>query len=473
MIPPASASLRPTVLALLSAVGLTAAACSSGGGTTAATSSSAGTSSSASGAGGAAGAGGSGGGDAVPPLDPAACDGVPGSEGADPALAAAAAAQWSPAYVPPSSGSFVQDKGFFLATLLQRDAGAAAAIAADPALQALGADRDARLRAAPAMCGADAACYAGALAWSDADRGAAADALAAALTAASTLSPFAHDALRASGRFSLHADLDDAALVRAAFADLATALDTTLAVESTALGGAPLGDAVTAVAAAHPAPFVFFEPLVAVTLAALAADGRDEAARDEPLAQGENAKALARIPTIDWATYPFTAILVPGLGPTDLSVALSSGGQARVDLAAQRFARGLAPLIALSGGHVHPDRTPYAEALEMKKYLLATYAVPEDAVLVDPHARHTTTNLRNVSRLLLRYGVPADRALLVTTDLGQSLYLGYWHGTFGPRCTDELGYLPWRALVPLSQNDACMIPVALSLHADGRDALDP
>jgi hypothetical protein len=468
---PASGSRRRPSLAWLSTAGLiVAAACSSSESPTTTTSSSASSSASSTGAGGSAGGGG---GASLPPLDPAACDGVPGSEGADPAVAAAAAAQWSPAYVPPSSGSIVQDKAFFLATLLQLDPAAAAAIAGDPTLQAQGADRDARLRAAPALCGGDVACYTDALAWTDVDATSAADALAAALTSAGALAAFAHDALRASGRFSLHADLDDGALVKAAFVDLATALDATLGTEAAALGGAKLGDAVTSVASAHPAPFAFFEPLVGVTLAALAADGRDEAARYEPLALGENAKALARIPTLAWASYPFTAILVPGLGPSVAGVALSPGGQARVDLAAQRFAAGLAPLIALSGGHVHPDRTPYSEAIEMKKYLLATYNVPEDAVLVDPHARHTTTNLRNVSRLLLRAGVPADRALLVTSDFGQSLYLGYWHGTFGPRCEDELGYRPWRALVPISPNDACLIPVAVSLHADGRDALDP
>jgi len=89
------------------------------------------------------------------------------------------------------------------------------------------------------------------------------------------------------------------------------------------------------------------------------------------------------------------------------------------------------------------------------------------------HARHTTTNLRNASRLLYRYGVPTDRPLLVTSDFGQSLYIGHWHGMFGPRCQDELGYLPWRSLVPLSQYDTCMRPAAVSLHADGRDPLDP
>lgn len=181
----------------------------------------------------------------------------------------------------------------------------------------------------------------------------------------------------------------------------------------------------------------------------------------------------ARVPSIDWAKFPFTVILVPGYGPEEPDVVLSPSGQARADLAAQRFAAGIAPLIVLSGGHVHPDRTLYSEAIEMKKYLRSAHSVPEEAILVDPHARHTTTNLRNVSRLLYRGGVPTDRPLLVTSDFGQSLYIGYWKGMFGPRCKSELGYLPWRSLVPISKYDACMVPVAVSLHADGRDPLDP
>ncbi|MEP7121942.1 MAG: YdcF family protein [Byssovorax sp.] len=421
---------------------------------------------------GAGGSGGGGtGGESIPPLDPAACP-ITADSGEDPAIAAAAEAQWSPAWKAPKSASVEQDKAFFLATMLGANATLLADLSADMALSATGMDRDQRLRGAPAKCVADVACLRGELAWTDAEAASTAEALRARLVLSGTLAQLAKD-LRASGRFGLHATLDDSALVKAAFVDLTTALAATFDAEAAALGGAKLATVVKAVADAHPAPFVFFEPLVAVDLAALTADLRDEASRYEPLDQGENAAALAHIPSIDWAKFPFTAILVPGYGPDDPGVALSPSGQARADLAAARFNAGIAPLIVLSGGHVHPDRTPYSEAIEMKKYLHTLRGVPEQAMLVDPHARHTTTNLRNASRLLYRGGVPTDRPLLVTSDFGQSLYIGHWHGTFGPRCTDELGYLPWRSLVPLSDNDACMRPVAVSLHADGRDPLDP
>ena len=97
--------------------------------------------------------------------------------------------------------------------------------------------------------------------------------------------------------------------------------------------------------------------------------------------------------------------------------------------------------------------------------------VPEDAIFVDPYARHTTTNLRNAIRVLARAGVPLDRPLLVTSDLFQTAYIrstGY-----ADRCRDELGYVPYSAIAEVSREDSCFAPLALSLHADARDPLDP
>jgi uncharacterized SAM-binding protein YcdF (DUF218 family) len=41
----------------------------------------------------------------------------------------------------------------------------------------------------------------------------------------------------------------------------------------------------------------------------------------------------------------------------------------------------------------------------MKHDLIARLGIPAAAILVDPHARHTTTNMRNAARLLYRYGM--------------------------------------------------------------------
>jgi hypothetical protein len=374
---------------------------------------------------------------------------------------------YSPTFSPRSSGDVERDKAFYLTTVLDAAPGLRAAILADPTLGPIAADREARLRGAPAKCGTTVACYADALRWSDTDVAAVAQALP---KVATTL---AKDELRPSGAFMLRASLADDAMTSAAWQDTAAALDATYDNYAAALDGATLQTVVTSAAKA-PSPMAFFEPILRVDLAALVAQQRDEATRYEPLTT-TNAAALGVIKTMkpaDWAGYPYTVILVPGLGPTDLSTPISAGGQQRCDMAAARFAAHFAPFIMVSGGHVHPDRTPYSEAIQMRKYLEEKYGIPEAAILVDPHARHTTTNLRNASRELYRYGIPTDRVVLVTSDLYQSAYMAYWDGDFGPRNVKELGYMPWRALAPLSPTDTCLLPSAVSLEL-GSDPLDP
>ena len=372
-----------------------------------------------------------------------------------------------------TSGSAIEDKSFYVLTLLDAVADARAAVSTWPALATLAAEHAQMMQSAVRDCNGDAACWGEAVTWSDADIDRAGAALVA-LHGASKPIQAAAMSLRRSGAAQLHASLTDAPLLQAAWVDAAHALNqgweehvAGLATDTVArlLSGA----AVTA--AGRP----FFSPLVQLVLGGLAADGRDEAARYEPLAAGENAAALARIPCIDFSQYRFAAIVVPGQGPSDLNHPLDPNGQIRADQAAARLAAGLAPLIVLSGGHVHPDRTPYSEAIEMKQYLMATYAIPEAAILVDPHARHTTTNLRNVARLLYRYGVPVDRPSLVTTDQFQAFYIAAAGATqvFGKRCLDELGYFPYRGVTQLDLLDDCWVPSANSLYADARDLLDP
>lgn len=373
------------------------------------------------------------------------------------------------AYPLAHSSSYEEDKAFYVLALFDTLPDARAAVVADPTLSALAAARAQALSAASQSCGGDATCLGAAAKWSDADIATAGSALAA----LPALAPLSAD-LRKSGTAMLHADGTDAALLSAAWQDAARALDQGWDDYLTPL---PDADRATALGPALGAPATapFYKPLLDVVLAGLLANQRDEATRYEPLADGENKAALARLPSIDFSKAPFSAVVVPGLGPTDLDHPLSPGGQVRADQAAARFAAGLAPLIVLSGGHVHPDRTPYSEALEMKKYLMETYSIPEDAILVDPHARHTTTNLRNVARLFYRFGIPVDQPALITTDLGQTLYIAAASDTavFGKRCLTELGYKPWRSLENLDTLDNCWVPAAASLAEDARDLLDP
>ena len=97
--------------------------------------------------------------------------------------------------------------------------------------------------------------------------------------------------------------------------------------------------------------------------------------------------------------------------------------------------------------------------------------IPEDAILIDPHARHTTTNLRNAARLMYRYGIPFDRKALVTTDPTQSR--GIQSPAFVTRCNTELGYMPVRVIGRINLFDLEFLPLKDALQADPQDPLDP
>lgn len=216
-------------------------------------------------------------------------------------------------------------------------------------------------------------------------------------------------------------------------------------------------------------------PLSTLVVSLLTEAGRDEAVRYEPLATGDNLLPIAELSHVDFGAFPFSSIVVPGKGPSVDGQALDPLGVTRCEQAAARFRAGLAPFIITSGGHVHPDRTPYSEAIEMRRYLVDVLGIPAARILVDPYARHTTTNLRNVARQIYRYGLPTDQPALVTTDIGQTVYMSLASdtGVYGKRCNDELGYQPYRSLVQLGPNDLCWLPRVTSLHQAPSDLLDP
>jgi hypothetical protein len=107
----------------------------------------------------------------------------------------------------------------------------------------------------------------------------------------------------------------------------------------------------------------------------------------------------------------------------------------------------------------------------MKRALIRDFGVGPEAILIEPHARHTTTNMRNAARLLYRYGAPFEKSALVTTDPNQSAYIE--GAPFAKRCLDELGYLPYKLGKRLSAFDLEWLPQVVSLQADARDPLDP
>jgi len=204
--------------------------------------------------------------------------------------------------------------------------------------------------------------------------------------------------------------------------------------------------------------------------ALLIAANSDEAFRYDPLVEGLNRAAHDALSASERNDWPFVAILVPGQGPTSPDEPISPLSIQRADLAAARWQAGLAPVLLLSGGHVHPDRTPYAEALEMRNYLISQYGIPESAILVDPYARHTTTNLRNAARILWSLPVDHKRPILVTSDVFQSAYIAFG---IVERSQRSLGYVPWQTMVYLGDNDSCAILTPESLRLDPTDVLDP
>ena len=213
------------------------------------------------------------------------------------------------------------------------------------------------------------------------------------------------------------------------------------------------------------------DPGIRLALALLDANDQDVAAAFEPLDTRTNAEAAARAKTIDWSRYRYTAIIVTGVGPTDLDTPLSAAGKLNVRMAAERFADGLAPFIILSGSMVHPRGTRHVEALEMRSALIERFGIPADAIILEPYARHTTTNLRNATRRLIALGAPLDRDTLIVTNAEQSAYIEW--PEFAARNLRELGYQPGTVGKRLSPVELSFRPGIASTRVDPMDPLDP
>lgn len=216
---------------------------------------------------------------------------------------------------------------------------------------------------------------------------------------------------------------------------------------------------------------MFFHDALRLALRLMEANRRDEAGRFEPMEKGENRAAYESVKKIDWSKFKYSVILVPGYGPEEQGVQLSPIGKLQIELAAKRYRAGLAPFIVVSGGYVHPKQTPFCEAIEMKRSLIKDFGIPARAIFIDPHARHTTTNMRNAARLIYRYGIPFDKPGLVTTNTFQSADIQ--GKAFHDRCQRVFGYQPFAPLKRLSPFDLEFMPKIESLLIDPIDPLDP
>ncbi len=216
---------------------------------------------------------------------------------------------------------------------------------------------------------------------------------------------------------------------------------------------------------------LFYKPSLAIAMQLMAANDRDEPARLEPLHEGVNKEAYEQIRKTNWSKYKYAAIILPGAGPELATTPVSPEGKIHCDVAARRYLAGMAPFIIPSGGYCYPFQGPFCEAVEMKKYLMEKYGIPASAIIAEPQARHTTTNIRNANRLIIRYGIPADKPLLFVTSMSQTSYSA--NVKFDERNQRELGYLPYRNKKQLSKHEIEFYPVLESLHMDPLDPLDP
>lgn len=398
-------------------------------------------------------------------------------------LTAALAAAQPLAYRQP-----VLEKNFPVLAALQRNADAAALAGQDETLRRLAAAREQRHREALEQCESNLACLLDAFRWQEEEIAQAASALAR-LASTDPFVRLVHQDLRPSGVLFRHHSQSDSLLLERGWREAAAGMNRLIDVYGAGKPprypaiDTPMYDTgsdgyrrlvynvVADLAEAAPAPGLFFERTLRFGLALLEINLRDEAGRYEPMHLGENRAAYAQVARTDFARFPYSAILVPGAGSDRPGLPLSPAGKLRTAIAARRYHAGKAPFVIVSGGFVHPKQTPYCEAVEMKKVLIQEFGVPESAILIDPHARHTTTNIRNAARLIFRYGLPAGRRALITTDVYQSRYIEA--PLFAERCRKELGYVPFEGLKRISVFDLEWIPRPESLHADPEDPLDP
>ena len=382
------------------------------------------------------------------------------------------------------SKSPLQDRIGYLLTLLETDASVRRDLLNSPALQAVGHRLRETREKVLSLCINTMGCRVDSMMLSPSEIDVIGSTLSSLTTPSSSLSGLIRNQMRLSGRFQRHADLDDAALLRAAWLDIANAVNRLYRVYGTEQSykmpddGPSYGtEAASGLPEALSAEIdsaqdeSFFGPWSRLAFDLLIVNQRDEAARYEPLETGANEAAFLNAKGLNWKAWRYSAILVPGVGLGPDERGLSPDGEFRVRMAAKRWHEGLAPLVIVSGGHVHPNRTPYDEAVEMKHALMTQYQLPESAIVMDPYARHTTTNLRNASRLLFYLRAPLDREFVITADAATISEIS--SKGFAERCSQELGYLPAPISEQSSRFDLAVRPNIASLYVDPLDPLDP
>lgn len=347
-----------------------------------------------------------------------------------------------------------------------------------PALVDLGAARPGPAITAPAerrtridACRQEAACVLGASLWTEAEISAIAAAAGKAPASTWRKSTLADDGAPAQVARELRGLNSIIQVYGQGSAPRYPLVDGPIDVPGSAVFNGTVKDAIALAQAGDDDPALGFDASLRLAIALMDVNDAKDAIAFEPLDLAHNGAALGRSGIIDWKLFRYTAIIIPGIGPENLTMPLSARGKWNVRLAAKRFADGEAPFVILSGASVHPKGARFVEAVEMRKALIERFGVPAESIIIEPYARHTTTNLRNVTRRLIAMGAPLDKDSLIVTYTNQSRYIE--SPEFASRNLKELGYLPGAVGKRLSPTELTFRPSRQSLRIDPADPLDP
>jgi vancomycin permeability regulator SanA len=392
-----------------------------------------------------------------------------------------------PDYIAVKTNSLLQDKDLYLLTLFQKIKGVFSLLQADKTLTGITKQRIASLVNAPFACKDSLQCYAQSILWTEDEIIQIQQALQQLYQHNSSLQKLVDEHLRPSGYYQNNAMLSDKDLLLKAWQDAAKGMNHIInvyllnqdaryaAIDSVSypVNGSyyksVINEMMFQVRHNSSSMKLFFDPSVQVCLQLLAVNNRDEAIRYEPLS-GLNKKAYDQIQKTNFKRYPYSVILTLGEGPEN-NVPISPNNKYRCQTAADCYRRQQAPFIIVSGGHVHPFQTTYCEAIEMKKYLMDHFNIPERAIIVEPYARHTITNFRNANRIIYRTRIPFTKKILCVTSKYHTDYL--INPEFERRSIEELGYAPFKKIKHLGDFTTEYLPVIESLQMNALDPLDP
>lgn len=385
-----------------------------------------------------------------------------------------------------TSTNWVQAKNYYLLTLFEKNKAVSDLLKNDVELQKLNQKKLDELNNSLAEC-KDGACLTAKLKFTDDEIKQVSTALITLCKPGSALDNLVKTQLRPSYTYSLYANATNAELLAKAWEQDATGINYTIGVYgdgkkpnypqidsisfNTGLKGYKtlLYDVNTTLIGDLKNNKLFFETSMQAALLYLQINERQDPGNYEPMGTTVNKPAVDHIKTLKWSAYPYSVILIPGAGPDNLTTPLSAEGMLRCRMAAVRYRAGDAPFIMPSGGKAHPFKTKYCEAEEMKKYLVDVLHIPAYAVIMEPHARHTTTNFRNGVRLMYRYGFPATKPALSVTDKSQTDGIM----VMAARCERELKYVPYRLGKRLSETAVEFYPLPEAMQINPMEPLDP